>query len=786
MQTASANFAAAVSATSRVWAAPQIHADWANDGYGGDGSIDDLSAQAGKPIVVNQALDDGMPSDVSVTTSKDPTSKVTFPVGGRYYNNVEFTGPQYWSIDNTTSPISAYDRDIAALTVAPGLVTAGGVERVTIFTGQMGDVPVTGRGATLQGISKARLAMTKLIQPPPIVGDWLGLEATWAVSWALYQCGIYISPPPRSGCKLWMPMHGSIQPFFPNTPRKAVGTIVGDVTGVNAAVRPSFVDGPYLAALNLGRTYANPNRLFWGNIPVSTSGSDLLSQRASAGRVEMWIRGDTIDNTLPLAPSSLVNMFVVPNGSTFAQVGVDMNRKVFVQVNDGTNNITFTSSAAVPSDSAWYFVGGAWDVAGKKLWVNVNGTVSSSTVSAFTTSTLIATDPSYNPDVSGASIQLGGRLPMAEVQLTSGTQANPDNYPWLNDAAYTATWSVGAVMSRSQLNLFALGEQKPREAWEFVSSFAQAELAMMRTDELDRVNYLPMSYWAQTAQQTVGDAWSTTINAGKDFQVTKDPTKIRNQVTVTYTDSRLGQYLLAQNDTVYVDFTQRTIPPNSTIVVTFIFASPVMTVEYLADPFLLIDGTYTAAPVRNFLSANTATDGSGSYATTGQIIANITRFNAGSCDVTIQNTTGNTFYTIHPTLQYIQIAGAFLIQAKTATVTVNDTVSQSARGVRGLSVNLPAITDAATASRIAGEILARARQARKVLTITLRGDPRRQPGDLATFADANNTRIGGTWRVLSIDHRVDGSNYTQDVIAAQYWPVGVWDSGTWDNVIWGP
>jgi putative tail protein len=784
MQSASANFAAAISASSGVWAAPQVHADWANDGYGGDGTIDDLSLQEGRAIVINQAMDDGMPSDVSAVTGKDPTSTVQFPAGGKVVSGVLLSGPQYWSLDNTSSPISAYDRDVAALTVAHGLVTAGGIERVTVFTGQMSDAPVSGRAATVMGVSKTRLKMTKTVQPAPIIGDWMGLEATWPVSWALAQCGIYVSPPPRSGCRLWIPMHGSTQPFLPNTPRKTIGSVVSDVTGGNPTVRPSFIDGPYLAAVNLGRTFANPNRLSTGGLPVA-AGTDLLSKNASAGRLEFWVRGDAVDNSISTPPTTLVNLFVAPGSPTIASGGVDINRHVFLEINDGTNDITYTSSGTLPTDGAWYFVGVAWDVVNKKLWLNLNGTVSSSTFSALTTSTLVASE-SFNPDnTSVSSVQMSARLPIAEVHLTSGAQANADNFPWLNDAAYTATWSVGAVLKRSNLQLFALGEQKPREVWEFVNSFAQAELASVRTDELDRFWYLPLSYWVATAQQTVGDAWSTLVNAGKDFQVTRDPSKIRNQVTVTYTDSRLGHYLLAQNDFVAVDFTQRTLNPGTTVV-TLQFGSPVATVEYLADPFLLIDGTYTSPPVRSFLSANTATDGSGSYATTGQLVANITRWDAGSCDVTIVNTTNTTFYTIHPTLQYINIAGAFLTQVKTASVTVNDTVSQSARGVRGLSVSLPAITDKTTATWVAGEILARSRVARKVLEVTLRGDPRRQPGDLVTFTDPGNTQLGGSWRVMAITHTIDAARYEQDVTAVQYWPVATWDQTNWDQSLWGP
>lgn len=796
MQTASSNFAAAVSASSTVWAPPQVRADWANDGYGGDGSIDDLSAQAGKPIVVMQALDDGMPSDVSTTTGKDATSTVTFPVGGRYVNGVTFTGPQYWSVDNTTSPLSAYDRDVAGLTISHGVVTAGGIERVTIFTGQMGDAPVTGRGVTVDGVSKTRLAMTKIIQPPGIDGNVAGLTATWPVVYALSQCGIYVSPPPRSGARWWSPMHGSIKEMAPTfqdmSQFRELLSQLSLSTGATIASmqRPTFVTGPYLLGVSNQLT---TSLAVWTGVQAINlaSGPDLISKAGNAGRVEFWIRGDAADTaTSPpvVAFGSIIGLaafhFVGASGvSVLAGVGTD--RKVVVTVNDGTHTTTLKSSGTLPTDGAWYFIGAAWDVANNRLWTNLNGTASTSTFSpAMSTTGLPAGDDWYD----GTAYDFLAYLPVAEVHLTAGAQANATNFPWLNDPAYT--WTAGAVLSPSSINLVALAEPKPREAWEFVSSFAQAELAMVRTDELDRFCYLPMSYWAATAQQTVGDAWSTAVNVGKDFEVTRDPTKIRNQVTINYRKTQVYDSTIA----VYVGFTAFAVPPG-TSTFTAALGSPIaaviggrsqplinMTAANVSDP------TTVAAGVIGLVCINSAADGSGSYATSSQVSAQVTSWTPSSITVTFTNVTGATWYVSNggiSGLPYIQLGGFFASSAD-ASVTVNDTASQSARGLRGMSVSLPAIQDAGFATTIAQELLARTRKPRPELHVTLRGDPRRQPGDLVTFTDPSNTKLGGTWRVLSIDHHVNGSGYTQDVIATKAWLVGVWDQSLWDDAIWGP
>lgn len=793
MQTASGNFALAVSASSGVWAPPVVHADWANDGYGGDTSIDNLSDLAGRPISIQQALDDGMPSDVTITSGRDATSKALMPVGGRTVSGTVFTGPQYWSVDNASSPLSGYDRDVAALTVSHGLVTASGIERVTLFTGQMLDVQVTGRSATLTAQSQTRLKMTKAVQPPPIVGDRLGLEATWPVSFALYQCGIYVSPPPRSGCRLWAPMHGSLQPFLPAVGRKDHGAVLKDLNlGFSTDARPEFITGPYLTGFYGSRTTARAIQLnYWSRWPVA-DGTDLLTTAGNAGRIEMWVRGDATDAVG--SPLELAGVFI--SNSAYAWGGVDTNRKAFIQVNDNAGHtVTLTSTATLPTDGNWYFVGAAYDIAGKKLWTcnNFGGgnVVETSSAGTLVTTSLPATE-NYDPDLTAGSVTVRSCLPIAEVHLTAGAQANPDTTVWLNDSSYTATWSTGAVLRQSQLDLVALAEPKPREAWEFISQWAQAELAVTRTDELDHFCYLPLSYWTETAQQAVADTWSTALNADGNFVISRDPTKVRNEITVNYRAARLGSMVDFQRDNVYAGFTIFTLPPGTTYL-TLQFGSPVASVEYIGDnpPYstgmLMIDGTYTTPPVRNFMSANTVADGSGTYATNSQIVANVTSWDAGKAIVKVQNLTGTTYYTTNPNgLAYVSLNGTFLIVSDSAHTTVRDSTSVTARGTRGLTVDLPGVQDVDTATRVAYNLLSRSLRPRPQLKVKLRADPRRQPGDLVTFADPGNTNASGTWRSVAVDTTLNAADATQQVTATKASLTGVWGTSTWDDCVWGP
>jgi hypothetical protein len=807
MQTASVNFATAISASSGVWAPHQVHADWASNGYDGDNTIDDLTPLAGKPIVIKQALDDGMPSGVTFTAGRDSTSAVTLPVGGRTVSGVVFNGPQYWSVDNSSSPLSGYDRDIAPLTVAAGIVTAGGTERVTVFTGQMWDAPIKGRTVQVNGVSRNRTKLSRLVQPPPIIGDSQGLTATWPISWALAQCGIYASPPPRAGCRGWIPMHGSLVPFLDSTaaatPYLAGLAATFTITGqAGNSVRPTFVTGPYVLGV-FAEVVTNSNSpITVEDVPLA-AGTDFLSQAASAGRVEWWTRGDVDDSahTPNGAPASLVRFFFQTDANTASAAGVTggigTDRKVFITAVDGAGHaVTLKSASALASDGAWYFCGLAWDIAGKKLWVNLNGTVGTSAVSTFVTSSLPATDSLDAPD---GSPGLSSYLPIAEVQFTSGATANPDNFVWLNDPSY---FTASAVIRPSLLNLVALGEPKPREAWEFINTYAQSELAMVRTDELDRVWYLPMTWLAESTQLTSVDTLSTALNAGTDLTPTRDLTKIRNQVTVNYQHTLVNDFNRLPA-VLFLSFTVWIVPPGTTTQ-TIVFGPPTPTGTFtdlqtpsgnptpalaVSTSLTLLTSAQAAAgglSTSSYVTLNAVIDGSGTYATSAQVTATVTAWNAGKATLTFVNLSSTTYYTVNNgSASYVQIVGSSMA-IRASSVTVQDTASIAIRDVRGLSADTPGVHDLATATFIANEILGRSRVARPQVTVTVRGDPRRQPGDLVTLADPNVTNIGGQWRSLAVDTTLNGAEVTQAITAVKTIPVAVWDQTNWDQSIWGP
>src|SRR5687767_7142387 len=123
MQDASEEFEAAV-ATHRTWVPPRLRTDWDGTGYGGDGTIDDLSHQMASTWEVDHSLDDGYPDSVTFVSGVSVPELSTELVGRPDPDTgAPITAPAYWSPLRTDSPVYGYDRDIPPVTFDVGLVT---------------------------------------------------------------------------------------------------------------------------------------------------------------------------------------------------------------------------------------------------------------------------------------------------------------------------------------------------------------------------------------------------------------------------------------------------------------------------------------------------------------------------------------------------------------------------------------------------------------------------------------------------------------------------------------
>lgn len=692
----------------------------------------------------------------------------------------------YFSPLRTDSPIYGIPRDISDVTLDVGLVTDSGPEYVRLFTGQMVDLPVPGQQAALSAISQQRLKLSALVQAPAVAGRYEGARADWVISYALAASQVYLSPPPQPGCRLWMPMHGSIHAFLPSDNGPLVSPLFYGPGGVGQDDQ-TFRTGPYHLGANFG--YSNAAGTIssmannGNNPPRFADGDPMVSQDGLRGKAEMWIFGHELAwNQAPAVSASLVPGFRFDQDNangTFIRVGMNRNgvdtARPWIWINDGTTNNVFYYATAIPNDGQWHKLGYAWDLqAGNcKRWINVDGVVSTDNTS-FAPSGFPAT-VAYNP----ASPGIQAQWPIAELQITAGAYANPDNHPWLFDIAF----APDVKMTPSLINLVNVAMTQPQEAWALIGAYAQAEQAMLRPDEQDVINYLGPAHWVKAAQQVIVDRYDTGTNAAP-IPVFQDPTKIRNSVRVTYG--------LAQSSTRFIIVgtlsSELPFPPGAT---TFVLPLTTAGVELRGMTIAVNDGTGTQPTDTNYITLNTSVDGTGSYATATQATANVLSWHPGAALIEINNLTSANLYVANNN-NWPGLAIAAKPHYVTSTFVLDsDDASILERGERSLAITSDVVQREVDARRLARNLKTNLMRPTVIIGdstrgIPLAGDPRRQPGDLVTVHDAETGIDDGLWRVQSIEHAGDGAKFRQSAVVRRTLPIMVIGAGLIGRTIIGP
>lgn len=708
---------------------------------------------------------------------------------------------QYFSPFNVDSPIHGFERDVAPLTIDQGVLTTNGPEYVRIFTGQMVNTPVRGRTAEVTGISAARMALSIPVQPPAIMGNDEGCNATWPVVYTLHKAGLYASPPPRADdCQLWMPMAGSMHAMMPDENNSNQFRSMLNQSA-QLIPYPAFVVGPYLLGVDAACDAGNVRVAYGANMHLQVGGAYLLSQAGSTGRFEFWVRGDTCDLVGsprdivdPISPNTIVD-FRLHNGTTFndgwVRVGIDATRHVFVTVDDGDGHTaTLTSTGTLSTDGAWYFCGGAWSFSGQKLWVNLDGTIESVVAGTLTTVGLPTTDDFPYDDVLGTQDpSLWSHIPIAEIQLTSGTEANPDtSVAWLD----TVVWTQTAEVVPSQLDLIALAVTVPREAWALIGELAQGELAAIGTSELDLFRYLPQSYWARDAQQISVNTLSTTINVS-DLNITLDYTRIKNSCTVSYNFSEITDQPFIAASLVETF----TLTPFAIITIEIPAGLPIVWVQQ-ANATGIDDSAADAPEFFSYFTANDDPDALGNFAVSGEVSVFLISWTPGSVTIQVFNNTATTWYFKNTKGWAVIGISGFQLKQTAASTTIADSISILARGERAITLDLPIIQRTSDAARAAQYVVDHfGKPLARVESAEVFGDPRRQPGDLITFDDAENTAADGLWRKMTIEHTKVEGGYTQRVSLVKAYVTGSWVSdaetdpdvlalaGVWDgDTVW--
>jgi hypothetical protein len=402
----------------------------------------------------------------------------------------------------------------------------------------------------------------------------------------------------------------------------------------------------------------------------------------------------------------------------------------------GYGSVTVGSTFQIPTDGQWHFIGFAWDFAAGQYVVQMDANKLTGVSTFFATngwndtSLLAPTDAQLIANGGTTNFSFNTHIPMSDVIIDAG---NPN--------------------------------------------------------EVDALEFLPQSYFGETAQLTPSAVQDTATNSAA-LDAEADPSVIRNVVTLKFLDTRVD----TKQQPVLQYLTAIDIPPGTTLL-TMPLDVPAVEIHGAAQPtnaeYQIINLTSAQIttgplPLAHYITVNNAADGSGVVLNEMYLKASFESTSAQSVVLRVVNFTGKTLYLVNggDQIPYINILGYGLRQADAYT-TVRDDASVLLRTERSLDADFNWLQDRSTATDIASQLVSSLARPRPQVALTCIADPRRKPGQLVTIQDASGTRVSGTWRVLTVVHSADGPSYTQTITAVQVLPVAVWDGlNGWDNGVW--
>jgi hypothetical protein len=778
-------------------------------------------------IVVGRA---GLYNDVQVRSDLKATRSVasaavammTFAL--EPYERRTMTPVEFWSPFNSDSPLYEFERDTAGVQLMHNTVTADGTQSTTLFTGQMADVEVVGaEQVELTAGSETRITLNRSVNLPTVYGRREGCTVDFLVAWILARGNRFIGPAPGPQVRWWVPCYGSVHAGL-DAARGYNYVMYWDTTGGPYGKRyPQIVEGPFHTAMWATHTqnftqelvfdavdlYKSAEVFPWvsENYPKSQYLQDLFSFNNAAGRISFWVRGDATyagtPTNVPAGNRYLVNFSMDvrhPNGTSIGKVStyIDTDRNLYIQMGNDTNGyqtLFWSGNLQLPTDGNWHFYSVTWSYLDGAMTVMRDGFTAST--SQFATEGRNGVTSWYADDAE--LYRLGGRintnlrshLPISDIILESGIEV----YNVYADVWPTAVWPSFTAVSRATMSqLEGVFNDTPVNAWDTLADLAQSVMAMYRANEFDGVEFLPPSYWGESAQLVPDFIADTEVNA-QDLAVSHDPSKSRNVVTVQFTDTSVG--LTISN---CLQLTTSTPITPGTTEMTFTLDFPVAEVHGASDPYAAwwtVDNVTAfmvssgSAPVnKHFMAINAMPDGSGPvYYAANSVTAKILRFTSTTVTLQFINKTGKVMYLAnnssgdipYPSLRIL----GYVVKTADAYVTERDAGSISKRRERAMEVEVAWITDRTTAYQLASSMVTVLARPRAEVGVVVQGDPRRYPGQLVTLVDSEGTRASGSWRVLGIAHNGSGAEFTQNLQLIRVPPVGIWDVTDWDDSIWG-
>lgn len=752
------------------------------------------------------------------------------------YARPRLDGRQYFSPFNADSPIYSFERDTADVLASIRVLTTGGPVDTQIFKGQMQDTPVSGRAAELTAQSKARILLNRTVNLPIVSARREGLGLDWVATWLLARGGSFAGAAPNQYTRFWNTFYGSIHNHWGTVlDYNTVFNYRSDIVpaGAYGTVNPPTVVGPkgfpamfaQQTATRTDEIVMRPNAQMhnyptddfphlYENGGTGPLMADFMSGSNSKGRLSFWIRGDAaVGNPAYLssvgADDSLAyfSMYSIARGPGTNFLGYvrfyisSTTRQPVIQMGAttiGFGNVTPGAPYALPTDNAWHFIGFWWNYATGEYHMRIDNTWMASVSNFFATNgwNYTADLPPTEREVRAAGgkteIQFRSHLPISDLLIDAGNPMTTPGTFWNDLYPTPALPGANATIRPTFQKLTGLAVPDGVNAWEALADVAQSSLAAYRVDENDAINFLPPAYFGEAAQMTSSSLQDVQFNAS-ELDVTLDPSKTRNVVTVQFQDIRMD----SKYSPVLDYSTAFELPPGTTIV-TFPLDVPAVEIHGAATTngstyqFINLTAAQIAAPAtiptdRHWISVAAASDGTGAVYPEVQVSAKFLSVTAGTAVVQFVNKTKKTVYLANngSEVPYMRILG-YGLRGGDGYATFRDEHSVAVRRERGLDTQLNWVQDRDTANELAALLIGTLSQPRAEIALRVVGDPRRKPGQLITVADAEGTQAAGTWRILSITHNTNGAEYTQDLRCVQQYPVATWGGPNgWGIGVWG-
>jgi len=667
-------------------------------------------------------------------------------------------------------------------------ITENGREEVPIFTGYTtapsgsSDRTTTIKALdrredmrnTNQGLNIAAVYPTSLDSASgSSLPTYPGLEATWMVSRLFFLAfwrtrpstlgiftydsvfptasglGFFPSPLAHRTTAIWAPMHGSAHALTGYIQYAYTTT-----AHISILKRVAFEIGPFVAATkNEGQgsqtniSWQLNNSWFWLD-----SGTGQF-----VGRAQMWVRRVYSTSTMQLR-------FADNNGAVYdAWIEILSTGVVRLRVEFPGGVSRTITGPTVSADSTWHFLGVSWDsVAGsvKFRLDSVTTTVAMTTWANSVVTFVIAT----------ANLTLVDGLQISELQIAGGYDVNSGrNGIQLTDAFANENFTPTAFIDKSEnvLDVLPLIDINA-DGFSIVSDIANAEFAAFFFDEDGYPHYRTSRSDASDVGQTI-QKMVTSRRSIADIGYESGVLQIRNIISVGYTPFALNR------DTE--------IFSASGIIAIGVGQSVEFTVSV---PGPIISNVWNTP-----FTAYSNPDGTGANLTTQvglQIISDV----AGQVTIRIDNASGSTMYLVDNTGQpNFHVRATFFapLNGSFAPVTYVDTDSIREFNEQTLSVSAsPWVQTSDIAASIALKLLSDLCVSRPVITsLTIKGDPTLQFGDLVTVVDKNGLGVNGRYRITGRDPSFSpAEGFSQSLVVRGAPTIAYWDTNFWDDgTVWG-